>query len=64
MILKESLLVLLQGPGIIHDDQVLSNSRIISMFRDGALPLLHRSLLPGVGKVPVVLLADPAYTLL
>lgn len=33
------------------------------MFRDGTLPLLYRSLLPGVDKVPVLLFGDPAYTL-
>ena len=51
-------------PGSVHDAKVFSNSRINSMFRDGTLPLLYRSLLPGLDKVPVLLLGDPAYTLL
>ena len=41
---------------------IFSNSCINSTFRDGTLPLLHRSILPGVDKVPVLLLRDPAYT--
>ena len=51
-------------PGSVHDAKVFSNSRINCMLRDGTLPVLYRSLLPGVDKVPVLLLGDPAYTLL
>ena len=51
-------------PGSVHDTNVLSNSTINEMFRDGSQPLLHRSLLPGFDKIPVLLLGDPAYTLL
>ena len=51
-------------PGSVHDAKVFSNSTINKMFRDGSLPLLHRSLLPGFDKIPVLLLGDPAYTLL
>ena len=47
-------------PGSVHGAKVFSNSRINCMIGDGILPLLHRSLLPGVDKVPVLLLGDPA----
>ena len=49
-------------PGSVHayGAKVFSNSRINFMFRDGILPLLHRLLLPGVDKVPVLLLGDSA----
>lgn len=51
-------------PGSVHDAKVFANSKINSMLRDGTLPLLYRTLVPGFDKVPVLLLADPAYTLL
>ena len=34
------------------------------MLREGKLPTVHRSLIPGHDKIPSLLLADPAYTLL
>ena len=51
-------------PGSVHDAKVFSNSHVNSLFREGKLPLLYKSLLPGYDKVPVLLLGDPAYTLL
>jgi len=42
-------------PGSVHDANVFSNSTINKMFRDGSLPLLHRSLLLGFDKIPVLL---------
>ena len=51
-------------PGTVRDAKVFSNSRINCMFRNGTLPVLYGSLLPGFDKVPVLLLGDPAYTLL
>ena len=49
-------------PGSVHDAKVLSNSHVNFLFREGKLPLLCKSLLPGYDKVPVLLLWDPAYT--
>ena len=51
-------------PGSVHDAKVFANSHINKLLRDGRLPLVYRELLPGYDKVPALLLADPAYTLL
>ena len=50
-------------PGSVHDGQVFSNSRINRMLNKRELPMLHKEILPGYDKVPVSLLADPAYLL-
>jgi len=47
-------------PGSVQGAKVFTNCRINFMFRDGILPLLHRLLLPGVDKVPLLLLGDSA----
>ena len=51
-------------PGSVHDAKVFSNSHMNSLFGEGKLPLLYKSLLPGYDKVHVLLLGDPAYKLL
>lgn len=51
-------------PGSVHDAKVFSNSNINCLLREGKLPFLYKSLLPGYEKIPVLLLGDPAYTLL
>ena len=51
-------------PGSVHDAKIFNNSKINSLLREGKLPLLYRSLCPRYDKAPVLLLGDPAYTLL
>ena len=51
-------------PGSVHDAKVFSNSIINAMLREGTLPIVYKSLVPGRDKIPSLLLADPAYTLL
>lgn len=51
-------------PGSLHDARVFSQSRINRMLREEELPMMYKRLLPGDDKVPVILLADPAYPLL
>lgn len=51
-------------PGCVHDGRVFANSRVNRMLINNELPMLYKELLPGYDKVPVLLLADPAYPLL
>ena len=51
-------------PGSVHDAKVFSNSIINAMLREGTLPIVYKSLVPGRDKIPSLLIADPACTLL
>ena len=51
-------------PGSVHDAKVFSNSIVNAMLREGTLPIVYKSLVPGRDKIPSLLIADPAYTLL
>ena len=51
-------------PGSVHDGRVFAMSRINKLLKAEKLPLLYKEILPGHGKVPVILLGDPAYPLL
>ena len=48
-------------PGSVHDAKVFSNSIVNAMLREGTLPIVYKSLVPGRDKIPPLLLADPAY---
>ena len=54
----------IRWPGGTHDAKVFANSHINKAMQEGRISKLYRALLPGRNKVPLLLLADPAYPLL
>ena len=55
------LVVDIRWPGGTHDTKVFANSHINKAMQEGRIAKLYRALLPGRNKVPLLLLADPAY---
>ena len=50
-------------PGSVHDAKVFANSSVNDKLRNGKLPRVFQSVLPGYEKVPNYLIVDPAYPL-
>ena len=50
-------------PGSVHDAKAFANSSINNKLRNGELPRVFQSVLPGYEKVPNYLNGDPAYPL-
>ena len=49
--------------GSVHDAKVFANSSVNDKLRNGKLPRVFQSVLPGYEKVPNYLIGDPAYPL-
>ena len=50
-------------PGSVHDAKVFANSSISNKLRNGNLPGIFQSVIPGCEKIPNYPIGDPAYPL-
>ena len=50
-------------PGSVHDAKVFANSSIHEKLRNGEIPTVFQTVLPGHEKIPNYVIGDPAYPL-